>query len=144
MLASLVALLSCRTEYSTQHFSFPPGSKPHENDWKYTGLVIVSSRHSPIAARSKKHIRIRIFDKARTEFLDDSVECDCASVRANAVWQTFDDFAVELVEVGNPFRENDPYNADLVKTGPRHLFTLRYRYSEQAGGFKQVSNRAGS
>lgn len=139
MLSSLVVLASCRTEYTTQHFSFPPGSRPHENTWTYAGLVVVSSGHSPIAERSRKSIRIRIYDKARTDLLDDRVECDCASVDASVVWQTFDDFEVELIEVGNPYLD-DPYNTHLLKTGPRSLFKLKYRYSELGGRFERASN----
>jgi hypothetical protein len=107
----------------------------------YTGLVVVSTGHSPIAERSRKRIRIRIYDRARTDLLDESAECDCASIDASVVWQTFEDFEVELVEVGNPYR-SDPYNTHLLRTGPRPLFRLKYRYSQQEGRFERVSSDA--
>ena len=42
---------SCSTEYTGQYFSFPPGSKPHENNWEYTMVVVVSSSKSPIVTK---------------------------------------------------------------------------------------------
>lgn len=39
---AFLLLYSCARSYSGQDFSFPPGSKPHENDWIYLCKIIVS------------------------------------------------------------------------------------------------------
>jgi hypothetical protein len=141
MLSTLVVLSSCRTEYTTQHFSFPPTSKPHEGNWEYTGLVVVSSTRSPITERSRKRIRIRIYDKAGTDLLDDSMGCDCASIRASAVWEKFDDFELTLVEVEKPVRA-DHNSGQVEESAHRELFKLKYHYNQQGKRFEMVSDVA--
>ncbi len=133
----LPILVSCHTEYTTQHFSFPPGSKPHENDWKYTALIIVSSNESPITKKSKKNVQIKVYDKNKTYFLKDEFEFVSASIDANVVWDNFEEIKIELVEVGNEFAEDD-YNNQLVKSGPNVLLSLIYQYNHEDNIFVKI------
>lgn len=135
----LLFAVSCRnTEYDGLYFSFPPGSKPHENDWKYTGVITVTSNQSPITAKSKKKVNIKIYDKSKTIYLDEDFEFDSASIDANVVWEKFEELRVELAEVGNDFAE-DPYNKQLVKSGPNKLLNLTYKYNQEDRKFRKTN-----
>lgn len=136
-LLMLPLFTSCNSVYTTKHFSFPPGSKPHENNWTYTGLVIVSSSQSPITKKSDKNIKIRIYDKNKIIYLNDDLEFNSASVRANIFWDTFEELRIELFEVGNEYAK-DSYNQDLLRTGPNRLFELMYQYDNESKRFKRV------
>jgi hypothetical protein len=58
--------------YSFQAFSFPPGSRPHENDWQYSGRVIVTSPEiGPLTKRSDKRVEIRVVDRQNKVLLRD-------------------------------------------------------------------------
>lgn len=134
----LPVFASCNSVYTTKHFSFPPGSKPHENDWQYTGMVIISSNQRPITEKSKKIIRITIYDKNKKYFLNDEFKVTSASIRANCVWENFEKIQIELLEVGNEYTK-DAYNQQLLKTGPKLLFLLTYRYDQKNKVFKRVN-----
>lgn len=122
--------LSCSgSEYTTRYFSFPPGTKPHENEWQFMTLVIVSSNQKPIAKKSRKKVKIRIYDKNKTDLLNEDFEFVSASIDAKVVWNTFKEISVELVEVGNKFAD-DPYNEQLLKAGPNSLLKLTYKYAQ--------------
>jgi hypothetical protein len=131
----LPIFISCQTEYTTQHFSFPPGSKPHENDWEYTVLVIVSSSENPITKRSKKNVQIKVYNRSKATLLNDDFEFMSASIDANVVWEKFEEIRVELLEVGNEYAK-DPYNKQLLKSGPNRLLELRYRYEQENKKFR--------
>jgi hypothetical protein len=130
----LIIIASCKTEYTTQHFSFPPGSKPHENNWDYTLLIVVSTGADPFTKKSKKHVQIKIYDRSKTFYLKDSFDLISASIDANIVWNSFGRVDIELLEVGNQ-SSKDPYNADLFKTGPRVLSQLTYGYNQEQKQF---------
>jgi hypothetical protein len=134
---ALLTLSACQTEYTTQHFSFPPGSKPHEDNWEYTALIIVSSRKRPITKRSKKNIQIKVYNKSKAIFLDDNFEFISASIEANIVWEKFEEIRVGLIEVGNKYAD-DQYNKQLLKSGPKSLLELTYKYEHETKKFKRV------
>ena len=135
----LLFVASCNgSEYTTQHFTFPPGSKPHENNWQYTALVIVTSNQSPITKKSKKNVKIEIYDKSKKIFLSDKFEFISASIRANVAWEEFEEIRVELLEVGNRFAEDD-YNKQLIKSGPNKLLNLTYKYNQEGGKFRKTN-----
>lgn len=142
LIGSLIMLFfatSCSgSEYTTQHFSFPPESKPHENDWKYMALVIVSSDKSPITDKSEKVVKIEIHDQSSAIFLDDGYKFTCASVRVNVVWDKFEEIKVDIDEVGNKFAK-DPYNEQLLKTGSNRLISLIYQYDKKSNKFKRTN-----
>jgi hypothetical protein len=125
----LLLASSCTgADYTTQHFSYPPGSKPHESNWQYTALVIVSSNKSPITKKSKKYVKIKVYDKYKTNLLTDEFEVISASITANVVWDKFDELNIELFEEGNEFAD-DSYNKSLVSYGPKKLLNKFYRYN---------------
>jgi hypothetical protein len=127
---------SCSTEYTGQYFSFPPGSKPHENNWEYKAVVIVSSKEKPITKKSKKNVQIKVYDKSETLILNDEFDFVRASIDAKVVWEKFEKIDMELIEVGNEY-SNDPYNTDLMKSGPNRLVKLIYEYDPQDKKFKR-------
>ncbi len=137
MLILLFASSCSGSEYTTQHFSFPPGSKPHESSWQYMALVIVSSDESPITSKSKKVIEIKVNDRSNTVFLDDNYEFICASLRANVVWEKFEEIKVELFEVGNEYAK-DLYNKQLLKSGPNRLLVATYQYDQKHNKFNRI------
>lgn len=124
--------------YTTQHFSYPPGSKPHENDWEYTMMIITFSKRAPITKKSKKVVKIKIYDKNKTIFLDEDFNFSCASVSADVSWLEFEKIKVELFEEGNKFSK-DQYNQDLLKSGPKRLLELTYRYDHEDKKFKKTN-----
>ncbi len=133
----LPTFISCQSEYTTQHFSFPPGSRPHENDWKYTALIIVSSSESPITKRSKKRVQIKVYDKSKANLLNESFEFISSSIDANVEWEKFEDIKVELLEVGNEYAK-DQYNKKLLKSAPNSLIKLKYKYDQGSEKFKKI------
>jgi hypothetical protein len=133
----LLAFIACRAEYTTQHFSFPPGSKPHENDWEYTALIIVSSRKSPITKKSKKNVHVRVYDKNKTKYLNDDLEFIGASIDAKIIWNKFEKIEIEIFEVGNKYAD-DQYNKQLLKSGPNSLLEITYKYESETNKFKRA------
>lgn len=131
--------LSCSgSEYTTHHFSYPPGTKPHENEWQYMTLVTVTSKQSPITKKSRKKVNIQVYDRNKTTLLNEDFEFVVASIDAKVVWNKFEELSVELDEVGNKFAE-DTYNVHLVKSGPNKLLKLTYRYDQQLRIFRKAS-----
>lgn len=128
--------VACQYDYTTQHFSFPPGTKPHENDWDYTALVAVSSSTIPITSRSQKSVKIEIYNRSKAILLKDDFKFMSASIEARAVWEKFDEIQIELVEVGNRYAE-DRYNQELLKSGPNRLLNVTYEYDQVSKKFTQ-------
>lgn len=90
-------LTSCSESYATQHFSFPPSSQPHANDWEYQGMVAMPVRSS--------EIRVTVVDRERRELLSDTVQVGTGSWSASAQWLQRERFSVELRPAessGNP------------------------------------------
>jgi hypothetical protein len=136
----LLASSSCTgADYTTQHFSFPPGSKPHENDWQYSALVIVSSNKSPITKKSRKYVKIKVYDKYKANLLTDEFEVLSASITAKVVWDKFDELNIELFEEGNEFADDD-YNKSLVSHGPKKLLNKSYKYNLKDRKYTVVKN----
>jgi hypothetical protein len=137
-MVALLLLASCKTQYTVQYFSFPPGSKAHEVDWTHLGTVRVSSRGASSAQRSKKLIRVRVWDQSEALLLDDRLECVSAGIRTQTDWQAFDSLEVLFLEEGNQYAD-DPYNRELLRTGARRLFSITYKYSKDEGRFQRMS-----
>lgn len=131
-----MSVLACKTDYTTHMASFPPGSKPHENNWKYITAVTVSSHQTPISSKSKKVVKIEVLDKSHKSFLSETLEFTAASIESNITWNTFEEITIDLSEVGNEYAE-DSYNAALVKSGPKHLGHLVYKYDSKDNQFKK-------
>jgi hypothetical protein len=127
---------SCSTEYTGQYFSYPPGSKPHQKNWEYKAIVLVSSNKKPITKKSKKRVQIKVYDKIETTILNDEFEFVGASIYAKVVWKKFDDIKIELLEVGNKYAK-DKYNKKLIQSGPNRLIEVNYKYDQQSKKFKK-------
>lgn len=100
--------------------------------------IIVSSDKSPISIRSEKRIKIKIQNKSNTLLLNEDFDFTVATVRANVAWDKFETIRVELFEQGNEFAK-DPYNTELLKSGPNTLLKLTYHYDQKAQKFKRVN-----
>lgn len=136
--AVLPLFTSCNTVYTGKHFSFPPESKPHENNWRYAGQIIVSSNQTPITKKSIKKIQIEVYDKNKTIYLRDNFQVISASIEANIFWEEFEKIQIEIIEVGNKYSK-DSYNQKLLKDGPKSLFALTYQYDQKANKFKRIN-----
>lgn len=52
VLLFMLSISAClKAEHTGQYYSYPPGSKPHENDWEYLATVIVRSYKGPITIK---------------------------------------------------------------------------------------------
>ncbi len=122
--------------YTLQIFCFPPGSKPHEGDWQYETMIIVLSDERPLTSKSKKVVKIRIHDQNKTIFLNENFEFNCASIKANVLWNEFEQISIELFEEGNKFAK-DKYNEQLMGSGPKRLIELMYQYDHDEKRFKR-------
>ena len=134
VLLMIPSISSCNNVYTGKHFSFPPESNPHENNWQYAGQVIVSSNQTPITKKSKKNIQIKIYDKNKTVFLNDDFQFISASIDTNVLWEKFEEIRIELFEVGNKYAK-DSYNQRLLKAGPKSLLILKYQYDRKKKKF---------
>jgi hypothetical protein len=130
----LLLLCSCSRSYTGQFFSFPPGSKPHENDWTYLCQVIY---WAPLGKKGtdkgKRKIQVIITDK--NNVLREEFELESASIESKIQWENLEGVTLDLYERGNQFAE-DEYNNQLLKEGPRHLITLSYTWD----GKKYIKN----
>lgn len=132
-----LTIFACRgADYTGQYFSFPPGSKPHENNWQYTALVIVKSNHSPISDKSRKTVTFKIYDKNINIYLKEDFVFDCASVRASLEWEKFEEVKIYLDEVGNEFAK-DAHNKLLRKIGPIRLAIFTYEFDKDSRLFRR-------
>ncbi|MBP7434149.1 hypothetical protein KA996_11455 [bacterium] len=122
------ALFSCKSHYTLQGFSFPPGSKAHENNWEYYGKVIVTCYEKKFTNKNEKTVEIKINDREKKLLLEDKFKFDAASIEAKVEWEKFEEITVELLEEGNQFSE-DEYNKQLLKNGPKSLRKLKYIYN---------------
>ena len=122
----LLLLGSCSRSYSGQYFSFPPGSKPHENDWAFLCKIIVwdPDGKRPVE-KGKRKIEIIVNDKNKNIVLKDTLELQSASIGSEIVWNELEQLTLNLYERGNKFAD-DKYNKTLIKEGPNHLTTLTY------------------
>ena len=136
--STLILMCSCKVDYTGQYFTYPPGSKEHEHNWQYTLLIIASSHHTPIAEKSKKKVRIKVYNTEKTVFLNDVYEYECASVDAYAVWDTFEEIKLEIREEGNKYADDD-YNKQLLKSGPHTLLKATYHYNQEDRKFVRVN-----
>ena len=126
ILFALLFLSGCSRSYSGQIFSFPPGSKPHENDWTYLCKVIDwAPRGKNATEKGKRKIQIIIHDKNKNNVLWDEFELESASIESKIQWIKFENVTLDLYERGNEYAEDD-YNKKLIKSGPKHLITLNY------------------
>lgn len=122
----LMLFCGCSRTYSGQYFSFPPGTKPHENNWEYLCKIInwqQLGKH-PVE-KGKRKIEITINDKDKNKVLEDAFEIESASIETKIKWEKFEKISLDLYEVGNQYADDD-YNKQLITTGPRHLTTLKY------------------
>lgn len=133
-----VVLFSCKNNvYITQHFTYPPNSEPHLSNWEYTMLLTETSNKSPITKRSKKNIELVVYNKDKKKLMRDSIEFEeVATVKAQTVWEKFETINVKFVEEGNKYSK-DPYNIELVKSGPNELKKLSYCFDKKEEKFKR-------
>lgn len=135
----LFTIQSCSaSNFTTQHFSFPPESQPHETHWQYIGFVKVSSSdNQAITKKSKKDVWVKIVDKEEREVLNEKMQFDSASIQSTIIWIEHDSIQIELHEVGNKY-SNDSYNNDLLKSGPVLLAIINYKYDSNTKLFRRV------
>lgn len=91
LVAGLILYLSACTEsFSAQHFSFPPGSKPHEKNWELSGVIIMP--------HDKTQVRIEVVDRADRNWLQDTIDVTTEITRARVEWSRRERFTVLLFE----------------------------------------------
>ena len=140
LFALFLTISGCRgVDYYGKYFSYPPGSKPHEKNWEYRGLVYVYTRKGPLIYKSKKNVEIGIHDKEGDKLLDDKYTFNCAFIKAAVVWEEFEDLQISLFEEGSKSAE-DAYNKELLKKGLVLLIELKYKFNEETKKFERVAS----
>lgn len=129
-----------REAYTVQFFSYPPDSKPHEDNWEYRGTVAITQEEKgSFAKKTHKTIKINIKDRTKTDYLFDEFKFFCAGIDAVIKWEHFEKLDISLLEVGNKF-EDDDYNRQLLKKGPNELIQLNYTYDPSLSKFVRSKN----
>jgi hypothetical protein len=124
----LALLYLCAWSHSNnfQVFSFPPGSKPHQDNWTYLCKVIDWAPFGKASVeKGKRKIDIIIHDKSKINVLQDTLEIESASIETKIKWYKFEHITLSLYERGNEYAK-DEYNKRLIKEGRKHLVTLSY------------------
>lgn len=131
-----VNLIGCDMKaYSTKFFSYPPKSKPHENNWQYFGSIkMVSSKKGAFSILSDKTVYLSIKDRNNKNYLSDKIQFECGGIKASIKWDQFDTLEITLNEIGSK-HVNDNYNKQLLKKGPNCLKHLIYKYDSELKKF---------
>lgn len=137
--AIVLSLLgACSRGYSGQHFSYPPGSKPHEDNWQYAGVVRQwEPLFKSIAEKGKRKVDIVVTTKDYRKVLEDSFHVESAGLRPRITWNRFAELVIVLYEEGNQFAD-DEYNKKLIREGPRKIAILLYDWNGE--GFVKKSS----
>lgn len=109
VLAAATCLVSCGRNYTTQHFSFPPSSKPHEHNWELRGIVLMSdSRSGATVDRVDQQVEVRIEDQAKRIVFERTYTVKARELGAKIHWQKREFLTVELIDVADaPPRQVD-------------------------------------
>jgi len=141
LLCTSMVIVNCRgSVYSFYAFSYPPSSKPHEDNWEYLGKVIVASNEvGALSKKSKKGVQIIVVNKLKQTVLSDDLKFVCGSIDAKIIWQQFEEIEITLYEIGNPYAE-DEYNKELIVKGPNRIAHLEYLFDNVSKKFKKIKN----
>jgi len=132
------------SEYTGQYFSYPPSSKPYENNWTYIGNIVVwGSSEGSVCKLSKKIVRIAIEDKKGRELLSDKLEFNKGCIRSTIEWSDFSKVVITLSEEGNKYT-NDDYNRKLLKMGANRFKVLTYNFNESLNKFVRKEKEKGT
>jgi len=133
ILSFLISILSaCSYQYTVKYFSFPPDSKPYDRNCKYIAKIVIGAKNGAIVEKNNKKVTLQIFDMNEDLLLDCKYEFIAASINARVTWENFEEFNVELFEEGYlNYDWYDPYNAKLIKDGPKNLFKSTYHYDSK-------------
>ena len=136
LLVVLLLLTGCR---GTQFRGRGLDQYPAQGEWQYTAILYVETPDSgSMYDPQNKDIFIRIEDRAGNRLLDDRLERRRAClIEGDASWPVFGEFEVVIREEGDADSKNQVSRA-LAASGPRTLFTLKYRYNQKAGKFERV------
>ena len=127
-------------DYAFQLFSYPPGSKPHEDNWEYFGKVVFYDKErGPLIYKSKKYLNIVIYGRDKNEVLKDMLTFHCAMIEATIVWEEFEDLQISLFEEGSE-SAGDDYNKELLEKGPVLLIDLKYKFNKETKQFERVAS----
>ena len=99
--ASLVGC-SQPQSYSSQHFSFPESSKPHEGNWEYLGVVRFPDVKGDALTRPRD-VQVRVIDRAKTEVLRDDLRVGpVARPRAVITWPEQGKLTLSIRDAAHP------------------------------------------
>lgn len=137
LLAALLLTPACRNRVTGGlGFGFPQGTRYDDPARRYSMNVTWSS-DAPITLKGKKAVVVTISDdKTGRELLQEQFEVVSTDLDASAKWNEFDHVELELFEEGAESYADDPYNAALLKSGPRLIRTLRYEYDSSTKRFE--------
>lgn len=120
-----LSLLGCSVSYSTQHFSFPPDSRPHKGDWQLHGVVRMMERRTWLGIRAPKGVvQITIVDQSEKVVLEDEVQVDSARLLADVRWNALSEISVDILDAPSDSRGARPL-----------ICTLKYRQNHSSGRF---------
>lgn len=130
LLLSVINTSCGKIDYTVQVFTFPGGSRIHQNNWTHMLEIVVKSKHTPITDRSSKDITIKVIDRLNNILLEKHYNLFCASVKASVRWDKLDSLELKLIEVGNEFAK-DQYNKKLLINGPNELVQMSLIYDRR-------------
>ena len=140
-LAAILVLLpficSCGTFLETITRTFPSSPDPYYADWHYRMWVIIATHGAPVLL-NRKTVRVLVINKGEQNVLRDEHTYTAASVEPEIIWKDAESLTVMLYERGSKYAE-EPYNVALLRSGPRLLEELQYRFDHETGTFQRVA-----
>ncbi len=130
--------------YGTDYAITYPARSPnggYSNKWRYLlHIAYEPTNGGRKVLKNLKHVWMEVQDRDHHVLLHDEAFFDCASIEVTATrWQVFSKLHVKLFEEGNEFTaREDPYNAALVKSGPRLLLDRAYKFNAKSHTFERV------
>jgi hypothetical protein len=126
----LAGMCGCIRGWSGKIFSYPSGSRIECGDWTHRGGVIETDPFCNPYGRQRRAVRIWICDRQKHVLLDDRFTVVSGWTEGVVEWKDFTNLVITLLEKGNEYatRNNNAYNEELLRSGPRPIMTVRYTF----------------
>ena len=97
----ILGLTACSRTWTSQSFSYPPDSKPHEENWSHRGQITVLHLFGePAKTHGNKTMRIVINDKEGNSLLNDELNITGGLFRHKIDWFEFGTLKIQTYEEG--------------------------------------------
>ena len=124
-------LTACRKCSKGNFYSYwPSWTSATGHDWKFRSKIHVN--YCPKWYQDpglKAHVTISVYDRSGASYLDGDVyELKAFSVKSKVLWNIFEEIRIILTEEGLEYVKNNIDNDALLKSGPRLIAKLIYKY----------------